>query len=255
MSKEEGGTVELKANTMLITGGATGIGFALAERFLKAGSEVVICGRRKDRLLEAKKKYPRMHIRPYDLSEESERVSLCEWVIKEFPRLNVLVNNAGIQRRLRLAEKENWEQTRQEIAINLEAPVHLSGLFIPQLLKQPRPVIINVTSGLAFSPLAQTPVYCATKAALRSFTLSLRHQLSKTPIEVIEVIPPAVNTDLGGVGLHAFGVPVDEFADAVIKQLESGEVEIAYGFSEKARRASREELDAIFQQMNQSTHR
>jgi uncharacterized oxidoreductase len=99
------------------------------------------------------------------------------------------------------------------------------------------------------------PVYCATKAALRSFTLSLRHQLSNTPIQVIELIPPAVNTDLGGVGLHTFGVPVDEFADAVMKRLESGEMEIAYGFSEKASRASREELDAIFREINQSAHR
>jgi uncharacterized oxidoreductase len=247
--------VELNSNTVMITGGATGIGFALAKRFLKAGSKVIICGRRGDRLLEAKKKYPQMHIRPCDVSKESERISLCEWVIGEFPQLNVIVNNTGIQRRLQITENEEWEPARQEITINFEAPVHLSWLFIPHLLKQRHSAIINVTSGLAFLPLAYMPVYCATKAALRSFTLSLRHQLSNTPIQVIELIPPAVNTDLGGVGLHTFGVPVDEFADAVMKRLESGEMEIAYGFSEKASRASREELDAIFREINQSAHR
>jgi uncharacterized oxidoreductase len=107
-----------------------------------------------------------------------------------------------------------------------------------------------VTSGLSFAPLANVPVYSATKAALHSFTLSLRHQLSTTPIEVIELIPPAVNTDLGGPGLHTFGVPLDEFADAVMAGLAKGEREIAYGTAEKSSRASREGLDEIFLRMN-----
>jgi uncharacterized oxidoreductase len=113
-----------------------------------------------------------------------------------------------------------------------------------------RSAIVNVTSGLAFVPLAGVPVYCATKAALHSFTLSLRRQLSNTPIEVIEIIPPAVDTDLGGPGLHKFGVPVDSFADAVMTRLENGDLEIPYGFAEEASRASRKELDAIFERMN-----
>ncbi|HEY0404737.1 MAG TPA: SDR family oxidoreductase [Pyrinomonadaceae bacterium] len=242
--------MDLSSNTVLITGGASGIGLALAERFLRAGSDVIICGRREDKLREAKEKYPGMNVRVCDVGKESERVALFEWAMSEFPSLNVLVNNAGIQRRLQLTHTEEWEQTGHEIAINFEAPVRLSMLFIPRLLRQQRPAIINVTSGLAFSPLARVPIYCATKAALRSFTLSMRQQLAETLIKVIEIIPPAVNTDLGGVGLHTFGAPLDEFADSAMERLAQGDLEIPYGFSEKASRASRAELDEMFQMMN-----
>jgi len=243
--------MQLASNTVLVTGGASGIGLALAERFLNAGSEVILCGRRKEKLEEAKRKYPRFHTFVCDVAKGEEREKLYTWACAELPALNVLVNNAGVQRRVSLLENERWEDARQEIAINLEAPIHLSQLFIPHLLKAQRPAILNVTSGLSFAPLANVPIYSATKAALHSFTLSLRHQLNKTPIEVIEIIPPAVNTDLGGPGLHTFGVPVDEFADSVMKRVEKGELEIPYGPAEKSSRASREQLDGIFRQMNQ----
>jgi len=244
--------MELAGNTVLVTGGASGIGLALAERFLRAGSEVIICGRREAKLREAQKAHPQLATRVCDVAEESERRALLEWAVGEHPGLNVLVNNAGIQRYPQLTQPEEWERSRQEIAINIEAPFHLSTLFVPHLLKQPRSAILNVTSGLAFVPMARAPIYSATKAALHSFTLSLRHQLAGTPVEVIEIIPPAVNTDLGGPGLHTFGVPLDEFADAVVAGLQAGEVEIPYGFAAQSSRASREELDAIFQRMNQS---
>lgn len=243
--------MDLSTNTVLITGGASGIGFALAERFLNAGSEVIVCGRREEKLREAQIKYPNLHIRVCDVSHSSDRVSLFEWVTREFPKLNILVNNAGIQRRFQIAQNSDWEKIEEELAINLDAPIHLSALFIPHLLKQEHPAILNITSGLAFAPMASAPVYCATKAALRSFTLSLRHQLSATPISVIEIIPPAVNTDLGGKGIHTTGTPLNEFADAVVDQLKKGSVEIAYGFSAQSSRASREELNEMFKRMNQ----
>jgi len=243
--------MDLSSSTVLITGGASGIGLALAERLLRAGSEVIICGRREEKLWEAQEAHPELKIRVCDVARDEERLALFEWAVGEHPGLNVLVNNAGIQRYLQLIQPEEWERSREEIAINLEAPLHLSALFIPHLQRQQRPAIINVTSGLAFVPMARAPIYCATKAALHSFTLSLRHQLADTPIEVIEVIPPAVNTDLGGPGLHTFGVPLDEFADAAVARLQAGDVEIAYGFAEQASRASRGEIDAIFQRMNQ----
>lgn len=243
--------MNISASTVLITGGASGIGWALAERFLQAGSQVVICGRRADKLQEAKEKYPQLHIHTCDLGQISERVALRDWVRSDFPQVNVLLNNAGIQRRVQLVNnEEDWSQAQPEIAINLEAPIHLSTLFIPHLLQQSNPAIINVTSGLAFAPAAFIPIYSATKAALHSFTLSLRHQLAQTPIEVIELVPPAVNTDLGGSGLHTFGVPVDDFADAMMTGLEAGAPEIGYGTSETRRLASRQELDDYFRQMN-----
>lgn len=243
--------MDFAGNTVLITGGASGIGLAFAERFLRAGSEVIVCGRREDKLREARERHPGMRTRVCDLASPPERLSLFNWVTGEFPALNVLVNNAGIQRRVQVADEHEWEATRKEIAINFDAPVHLSTLFIPHLLKQARPAIINVTSGLAFAPAAHAPVYCATKAALHSFTLSLRHQLSTTPIRVVEIIPPAVNTDLGGAGLHTFGVAIDEFIDAAATRLQNTEPEVAYGFAEQARRASSAELDEMFRRMNQ----
>lgn len=253
--------MELAGNTVLITGGSKGIGFAFAERFLRAGSDVLICGRDEDKLREANEKLSgisehAVHTRICDVGQEAERVALFDWATREFPRVNVLLNNAGIQRRLQFKEAEAWTETRQEIAINLEAPVHLARLFIPHFLqKQSASAIINVTSGLAFAPLANVPVYSATKAALRSFTLSLRHQLSDSRIKVIEIIPPAVDTDLQAPGLHTFGVPVHEFADSIFARLGSADdEEIAYGFALNASRATRDELTEIFQRLNTQPH-
>ena len=242
--------MEFIANTVLITGGASGIGFAFAERFVQAGSNVIICGRREHKLKEAQSKYPQLHIRVCNVADPAERLALFAWATETYPSLNILVNNAGIQQRIELQQKPTWEILDEEVAINLEAPIHLSTLFIPHLLQQERPAIINITSGLSFVPKANVPVYCATKAALHSFTLSLRHQLSGTPISVIEIIPPAVDTDLGGKGLHTFGVPVNEFTDAIVEQLKMGSIEAAYGFSVESSRATREQLDTIFKQMN-----
>ncbi len=242
--------MKMNGNTVLVTGGASGIGLAIASRFLAAGSRVLICGRREDKLSEAKLRHPDLQTFVCDVSSEVGRGQLWRWATSQFPELNVLVNNAGIQHRMSLEGGEAWMQAEQEIAINLEAPIHLSMLFVPHLLGQANPALINVTSGLAFTPLARVPVYCATKAALRSFTLSLRRQLEKTPLRVIEIIPPAVDTDLGGPGLHTFGVALDEFADAIMQRLAAGEIEIAYGFAQKASQASRPELDEIFRRMN-----
>ena len=244
--------MRLGSNTVLITGGASGIGFALAERFLRAGSRVIVCGRRVEKLREAERRHPQLTTRACDLADQSERLSLRDWCAGAFPEVNVLVNNAGIQHRIELTGEGAWAQARSEIAINLEAVVHLSLLFIPRLRMQPHAAIVNITSALAFAPLPLTPVYSATKAAVHSFTLSLRHQLSGTSIEVVEILPPAVDTDLGGPGLHTFGVPVDELMDAVMPRLEAGDVEIAYGAAEQASRASRAELDQIFARLTQA---
>ncbi|WP_129729875.1 SDR family oxidoreductase [Ectobacillus funiculus] len=238
--------MKLSGNTILITGGASGIGLAFAERFLKAGSKVIVCGRRERKLQEATEKFPELITRVCDVTIEAERVALFEWVTSQYPELNVVVNNAGIQQRYNILEanaKEDWSYFSKEITANVEAPIHLAMLFAPYFANKEDAAIINVTSGLAFTPMAIAPIYSATKAALHSFSMSLRYQLSSTSVKVIEVAPPAVNTDLGGVGLHTFGVPVDEFADGIFKGLEEGKNEIGYGTSEKAMRMSREEID------------
>jgi uncharacterized oxidoreductase len=246
--------MQLSSNTVLVTGGASGIGLALAGRFVAAGSNVIVCGRRAEKLAEAKELLPHVKTLVCDLSKASERSALAAWVVREHPRLNVLVNNAGIQRYPNLAHATDadWPETQEEIAINFEAPVHLSALFIPHLRQQARPVILNVTSGLSFAPLAKAPIYSATKAAMHSFTLSLRHQLKDTPIRVVELIPPAVDTDLGGPGLHTYGVKIEEFITGAMPKLEAGDAEVAYGFAAQASRGSRGELDAMFERMNQA---
>ncbi len=246
--------MNLQNNTILITGGASGIGLALAQRLREAGSDVIICGRRADKLREAQDKVPGLHIYACDLAQATDRAELARQVQADFPALNVLINNAGIQNRFQLADLppslEAWEEQRQEIAINFEAPIHLTALLLPHLRQQANPVVINVSSGLAFAPMAIAPIYSATKAALHSFTLSLRQQLSGLGVQVLEIVPPAVNTDLGGPGLHNWAVPVDEFADSIVARLAAGEQEIGFGTSEKIRQASRAELDARFEQIN-----
>jgi uncharacterized oxidoreductase len=246
--------MNISGNTILITGGASGIGKALATRFLDRGNTVVVCGRREDALAGLKEEYPGVNTMICDVAHAKERQNLIRSVMEEFPDLNVLVNNAGIQRRIDLTGTDEWSDTRSEIAINFEAPIHLFQLMYSHLRKQRNPAIVNVTSGLSFVPLANVPVYCATKAALHSFTLSLRWQLKESPVEVIEIIPPAVDTDLQAPGLHKFGVNVDEFADYVFAELEKGEAEIAYGTALASSTASRDELNAIYQQMNSAFH-
>lgn len=243
-------TMRLDSNTILITGGASGIGLALAERFLEAKNHVLLCGRREAKLLEARQEHPELRIHVADISRESGRRELRDWAIADSPNLNVLVNNAGVQRYPEFGKGEAWDEIEEEIAINLEAPIHLTSLFLPHLSSRLRSAIVNVTSGLAFVPIARAPVYCATKAALHSFTRSLRKQLAGTSVEVVELIPPAVDTDLGGPGLHTFGVSVADFADHVVSEIAKGETEIAYGFAQQASRGSREELDAMFVRMN-----
>ena len=245
--------MKLSGNTVLVTGGASGIGLGLAERFRRAGSEVIVCGRREEKLREAQRRIPGLRVRTADLSTEDGRVAFAEWVVREHPALNVLVNNAGIQVHRSLLETSHWERFREELAINLHAPIHLSMLLLPHLRSRERAAIVNVTSGLAFAPLARTPVYAATKAALHSFTLSLRRQLEGTGVEVVELIPPAVDTDLGGPGLHTFGVKVDELLDGVLPRIENGEREVAYGFAQQSSQASRAELDAMSDRLNQTS--
>lgn len=185
-------------NTILITGGGTGIGLALAVEFLDKGNEVIICGRRENTLNEAKAKYPKLHIRQADLSKIDDRKSLATWTTQNFPKLNILVNNAGIQREFLMDDHHVADkfQTENEIEINLTTPIHLTMLLLPHLKQQQNSAIINISSGLAYVPISIMPVYCATKSALQSFTKSLRYQLRNDNIKVFEVSPPVVDTDL-----------------------------------------------------------
>ncbi len=239
--------MQLSHQKILITGGATGIGRGLAERFLQENNTVIICGRRAGALEEAKTAFPGLLTRVCDLSKAEERIALYEWVKAEHPDLQMLINNAGIQQWMNLSDDNFYARSLEEIQINVEAPIHLSALFqeMPALK-----TLVNVTSGLSFVPLARTPVYSATKAFLHSFTLSLRYLLREKGIEVVELIPPALNTDLGGKGVHDAAPPVSDFIHAVFEQWKAGKTEITFGFSEAVSKAGPEELKQAFNRMN-----
>jgi uncharacterized oxidoreductase len=239
--------MQLSNNKILITGGASGIGLGLTERFIQEGNTVIICGRRESVLNDAAAKLPGVITKVCDLSLEAERVALLEWVKQNHPDLNILVNNAGIQNWMNITDADFFERTKAEIVTNIEAPLHLMSLFaqLPSIT-----TMINVTSGLSFAPFAKVPVYSATKAFFHSFTLSARHQLRSKNIEVIEMIPPALNTDLGGKGLHDYAPPVSDFVEAVFAQMREGKDELTFASSETRANASAAELKAYFNQMN-----
>ncbi|CAC9973169.1 SDR family oxidoreductase [Flavobacterium panici] len=235
--------MNLSNNKILITGGASGIGLGLTERFIQENNTVIICGRRESVLNEVKAKFPSVITKVCDLSLEEERVALYKWIQENYPDLNVLINNAGIQKWVSVTDADFYESMKAEISTNIEAPLHLTSLFIE--LKS-LTTVMNVTSGLAFSPFAKVPVYSATKAFFRSFTISLRHLLKEKNIEVIEIIPPALNTDLGGVGLHDAHPSVSDFILSIFEQIKQGKEELTFGTSETRLNASVPELKASF---------
>lgn len=243
--------MELRANSVLVTGGGSGIGLELARALLARGNHVLVCGRDEKRLSAAVDAVPGLVALQADVSTAPGRERLLADALALAPDLDMLVNNAGIQRRARFgADGAPWAERAQEIAINLEAPIHLTALFLPHLRRRPRAAIVNVSSGLAFLPVTFAPVYAATKAGLHSFTRALRAELKGSGIGVIEIIPPAVNTDLGGAGLHAQGVPVDAFVAAVVERMAAGEAEIGYGPSDLFRTADRRQLEDIAARLN-----
>jgi len=188
--------MKISGNTVLITGGATGIGLALAETSVTHGNEVVVCGRRRDKLALAKGRVPQIHVRVCDVSKPSARRALGDWSVARFPRLNVLVNNAGVQWAVDFRKgAQDLPHVDEELATNLAAPIHLSALLIPHLERRKAAALVNISSGLG-STLAAVPVYSATKAALHSLSLSMRHQLRDTTVRVFEVAPPIVETEL-----------------------------------------------------------
>ncbi len=242
--------MQTSGNKILITGGASGIGLGLTERFFREGNTVIICGRRENLLREIAARHPGIIIHKSDLSVETDRMDLYSWIAANHSDLNVLINNAGIQERIKITDSDFMQRALPEIAINMIAPVHLTALFMNLASLR---TIINVTSGLSFVPMVSAPVYSASKAFLHSFTLSLRQMVKPKNIEVLEIIPPGLNTDLGGTGLHNEFPPVGEFIEALFDQLKQGNTELTTGFSEAMTKAGPEDLMKTFYRMNRIT--
>jgi len=220
----------MKGTQILITGGSDGIGLGLARRFVQAGATVLVTGRSQEKLDKAAAGLPGLLTLQNDISDPTEREKLAAITARQLPGLSMLINNAGIQRRVALADDHApWSERQREIDILLSGPLHLTDLLLPLLLRVGRqPVIVNVTSGGAYIPQVFAPVYSACKAALHSYTEVLRYSLSHTACRVVELVPPAVQTGLGGAAAH--GAPLEDFCEYVFSQLTSTDaIRIGYG--------------------------
>jgi uncharacterized oxidoreductase len=227
--------MKMHSNTILITGGTSGIGKGLAEAFHQKGNQVVITGRREDRLRAIAAANPGMGYFPMDIADPQSVHGTARKIIGEFPSLNCVFNNAGIQNRHDFASGQPLDDAAMlaEVQTNLLGLIRVTVEFLPQLKQQPDAVLLNVSSGLAFIPMAVFPVYCATKSAVHSFTLTLRQQLRSSRIKIIELIPPYVATELGGPSKPAPGalrqMPLETFIAETMKELEGDADEIAIG--------------------------
>lgn len=252
--------MKLDGNTVLITGGTSGIGLELAKELLKRGNAVIITGRDRERLERAKKQLPELHTIQSDASRIADIDSLFARVTQEFPVLNVLVNNAGVMRTINLhSEDQSLDELTREIDINFKGPVWMVKRFLPHLKKMPSAAIVNVSSGLAFVPLPSSPIYCATKAAMNSFTRSLRVQLKKTAVKVFELAPPTTETglfdtkspDLQGVTI----MKVDELVRQFLKGFEKDHLEIRPGQANSLKFMNRVAPEFILTQLSKPVDR
>lgn len=208
-------------NTILVTGGTSGIGRELAQRLHQLGNTVIITGRRKALLDEMTAAYPDMAAYRLDVDSPLEIRAFAEQVVADHPSLNILLNNAGLMQAEDLtADAIDVSMAEAMITTNLLGPLRLTAALLPHLRRQPHATIINVSSGLAFVPLAMSPTYSATKAAIHSYTMALRHQLRNTTVEVLELIPPAVQTDLmPGHAENPNAMPLAAFIDETMERL------------------------------------
>jgi uncharacterized oxidoreductase len=251
--------MNIRNNTILITGGGSGIGRGLAEAFHQLGNKVIITGRREPVLRETAQANPGMPFTVLDTTKPASIRSAAAQLTERFPELNVVVNNAGVQRVHDFGSSQPLDDAaaQEEIDTNISGVLRVTAAFLPHLKSRPFSTIINISSGLAYLPLARYPVYCATKAFVHSFSMSLRHQLRTTSVRVIELAPPWVKTNLdanhGSTTLHSgmSPMPLPDFIAAAMEELKSDAEELhvagakflySAGISERAA--------ATFQQIN-----
>jgi uncharacterized oxidoreductase len=248
--------MQTTGNTILITGGGSGIGRGLAEAFHALGNKVIIAGRRRQALEETVAANAGMSSLILDIQDKKSIASFAAEVAARFASVNVLINNAGIMRLEKLqAQPPDLTDAEMIVTTNLLGPIRLTAALLPLLQKQAHPVIMNVSSGLAFVPLAATPTYCATKAAIHSYTQSLRYQLRETPTEVLELAPPYVQTDLMGGASDPRAMPLNRFIGEVMEILKTqpNATEICVENAKRLRFAVESgHYEAVFQGLNQS---
>jgi uncharacterized oxidoreductase len=253
--------MQLTKNTILITGGSSGIGFELAKQLSALDNTIIVTGRDQAKLDRVKAQLPKVNTFKSDVSDPAAIAALYDRVTKDFPQLNILINNAGIMKSINLHETAgDMKQLTEEIEINLNGPIRMVKQFLPHLKSKQAAAIMNVSSGLAFTPLPTSPVYCATKAGLHSFTLSLRVQLKKTSIKVFELAPPATQTelladfpqeDMKGVSI----MNVTEMVTAAVNGMKTDRFEIRPGQSNQLKMMSRIAPQFILNQMSKPVDR
>jgi uncharacterized oxidoreductase len=246
--------MQLRQRTILITGGTRGIGFELARQLLAQGNTVIVTGRDAQRIGDACVQLPGLHGIVSDVSEAAAIVALHAEVTARFPELDVLVNNAGIMRNLDLTRQRSLADVTCEIDVNLRGPVQMVQQFLPHLRARGMSVIVNVSSGLAFVPLAISPIYSAAKAALHAYTRALRVQLAGSGVHVFELAPPPVETRLMRSEFEAElkgtrGMAVDSLVRRAIAGIEQGHDEIRPGLANVLKGMSRIAPELMFRQL------
>lgn len=242
--------------TVLITGGGSGIGLALAQKFIENGNTVIITGRNLSKLEKVKAENPNIHIFQSDVTDDAAVRMLAADIQQKFDGLDVLVNNAGIMNLVDAGNEGNALQKQmQEIEINYNSPIRMLHYFLPQLKKSKNAVLVNVSSGLAYVSFAQAPVYSGTKSAVHFWTQAIRPQLRQHNIKVVELLPPVVDTPLAhGADIaeddNLKPMPPEKLADIFWKDYLKGKEEITPGISKALKIMSRLAPKFIFKQLN-----
>ena len=246
--------MKLTGKTILITGGTSGIGLGLAELLLKRRNIIIVTGRDRHKLDAVRQTLPEVHCIQSDASDPTAIESLRRDLLLRFPVLDVLINNAGIMRNLNLNEEHDLVDVTREIEVNLSGPVRMVQSFLPHLKTRREALIVNVSSGLAFVPLHLSPVYCATKAGIHSFSQSMRAQLAGTSVTVVELAPPGTETPLfrGEFEKQYRGqkaMSVKKLVDQAVAGIEAGKLEIRPGLSNVLKIMSRIAPEFMFKQL------
>ena len=222
--------MKLTQNTILITGGSSGIGLELSKELLKRNNTVIICGRSSERLKGAKKKYPKLEIVQCDIAKENDCKRLVDWINENHPEINILINNAAIVHKANFFNTTDAiNKANQEIEVNFIGPLRLIHMLSCQLISNNSPVIINITTGLIYAPRADYPFYNSTKSALHSFTQVIRKQLIKSRVKVVEVMFPVVDTPWHKGNAPKIAITPQKAVAEMLKELQKGKLEVRVG--------------------------
>lgn len=237
--------MNVQKNTILITGGTGGFGYTFASKLIALGNTVIITGRNEQKLQDIKRRLPAVHVIKSDVAQVEDICELYDHIAVQFPNLNMLINNAGEMRKISLQQAQDLNDITREVEINLMGPIRMVQAFLPLLKKQQKALILNVTSGIALSPFAISPIYSASKAGLRSYTQALRVQLKNTDIKVMELVAPGSSTSLNDKFMQEDGfnakmlMAPEKIVDAAIKGIRQNKEEVFPGLAKVMRMVSR----------------